>query len=201
LKCIKVKLQQSLTQNVKLHFRTFLIFSFGEEILNKWCLLFSFMISICLELVTLSDNFLLIITFWFHQCIWFFRIQILCPIPITVIAFISNSGLPVTFEESALKLQCSKSDTSDYQNYISTDFVAESDMKLCHLSKWEYIKARKEWADKICTSLICTKISIIQGGSNMTGTDLCVNKCKQSRTYLNHLVVIFDETVTQDKLN
>ena len=29
---------------------------------------------------------------------------------------------------------------------------------------------------------------IIQGGSNMTGTDLCVNKCKQSRSYLNHLV-------------
>ena len=30
---------------------------------------------------------------------------------------------------------------------------------------------------------------IIQGGSNMTGTDLCVNKCKQSRLYLNHLVI------------
>jgi len=29
---------------------------------------------------------------------------------------------------------------------------------------------------------------IIQGGSNMTGTDLCVNKCKQSRSYLNNLV-------------
>jgi hypothetical protein len=28
----------------------------------------------------------------------------------------------------------------------------------------------------------------IQGGSNMTGADLCVNKCKQSRSYLNHLV-------------
>ena len=28
----------------------------------------------------------------------------------------------------------------------------------------------------------------LQGGSNMTGTDLCVNKCKQSRSYLNHLV-------------
>jgi len=24
----------------------------------------------------------------------------------------------------------------------------------------------------------------------MTGTDLCVNKCKQSRSYLNHLVLI-----------
>ena len=29
----------------------------------------------------------------------------------------------------------------------------------------------------------------IQGGSNMTGTDLCVNKCKQSRSYLNHPVI------------
>ena len=25
----------------------------------------------------------------------------------------------------------------------------------------------------------------------MTGTDLCVNKCKQSRSYLNHLVYKF----------
>ena len=24
----------------------------------------------------------------------------------------------------------------------------------------------------------------------MTGTDLCVNKCKQSRSYLNHLVIL-----------
>ena len=31
-------------------------------------------------------------------------------------------------------------------------------------------------------------VSQIQGGSNMTGTDLCVNIC-QSRSYLNHLVV------------
>ena len=30
--------------------------------------------------------------------------------------------------------------------------------------------------------------SVIQGGSNVTGTDLCVNKCKQSRSYLNHIV-------------
>jgi len=28
----------------------------------------------------------------------------------------------------------------------------------------------------------------IQGGSNMTGTDVCVNKPHQSRSYLNHLV-------------
>ena len=28
----------------------------------------------------------------------------------------------------------------------------------------------------------------IQGGSNMTGTDLCVNKPLLSRSYLNHLV-------------
>jgi len=28
----------------------------------------------------------------------------------------------------------------------------------------------------------------LQGGSNMTGTDLCVNKSYMSRSYLNHLV-------------
>ena len=28
----------------------------------------------------------------------------------------------------------------------------------------------------------------LQGGSNMTGTDLCVNKCKKSRSFLNHPV-------------
>ena len=31
----------------------------------------------------------------------------------------------------------------------------------------------------------------IQGGSNMTGTDLCVNKPHLSRSYLNHLVCIY----------
>ena len=30
--------------------------------------------------------------------------------------------------------------------------------------------------------------TIVQGGSNMTGTDLCVNKPHKSRSYLNHLV-------------
>ena len=30
----------------------------------------------------------------------------------------------------------------------------------------------------------------IQGGSNMTGTDFCVNKPHMSRSYLNHLVVL-----------
>jgi len=29
---------------------------------------------------------------------------------------------------------------------------------------------------------------MIQGGSNMTGTDLCVNKPNQYRSYLNHSV-------------
>jgi len=29
----------------------------------------------------------------------------------------------------------------------------------------------------------------LQGGSNMTGTNLYVNKCKQSRSHLNHLVL------------
>ena len=29
----------------------------------------------------------------------------------------------------------------------------------------------------------------LQSGSNMTGTDLCVKKPNQSRSYLNHLVL------------
>jgi hypothetical protein len=29
----------------------------------------------------------------------------------------------------------------------------------------------------------------VQGGSDMTGTDLCVNKSHLSRSYLNHFVV------------
>ena len=36
----------------------------------------------------------------------------------------------------------------------------------------------------------------LQGGSNMTGTDLCVNKCKQSQSYLNHLVLPLDASLT-----
>ena len=32
------------------------------------------------------------------------------------------------------------------------------------------------------------KLYNVQGGSNMTGTDLCVNNINQSRSYLNHLV-------------
>ena len=31
----------------------------------------------------------------------------------------------------------------------------------------------------------------LQGGSNMTGTDLCVNKPHKSRSYLNHLVLSY----------
>jgi hypothetical protein len=33
-------------------------------------------------------------------------------------------------------------------------------------------------------------IRIVQGDSNMTGTDLCVNKPHKSRSYLNHLVYL-----------
>jgi hypothetical protein len=33
-----------------------------------------------------------------------------------------------------------------------------------------------------------TKMVYVQDGSNMTGTDLCVNKCNLFRSYLNHLV-------------
>ena len=31
----------------------------------------------------------------------------------------------------------------------------------------------------------------------MTATDLCVNKCKQSRSYLNHLVNVANHSCTQ----
>ena len=41
------------------------------------------------------------------------------------------------------------------------------------------------------TNMWCVLFVHIQSGSNMTGTDLCVNKCKQSRSYLNHLVCSF----------
>jgi hypothetical protein len=37
----------------------------------------------------------------------------------------------------------------------------------------------------LSSAYVCIKI---QGGSNMTGTDLCVNKPHLSRSYLNHLV-------------
>jgi hypothetical protein len=36
-----------------------------------------------------------------------------------------------------------------------------------------------------------TKSLYVQGGSNMTGTDLCVNKPHKSRSYLNRLVFLF----------
>jgi hypothetical protein len=37
-------------------------------------------------------------------------------------------------------------------------------------------------------SSVIVKTDVIQGDSNMTGTDLCVNKPHKSRSYLNHLV-------------
>ena len=40
-----------------------------------------------------------------------------------------------------------------------------------------------------------SKIMLIQGGSNMTGTDLCVNKCKHSRSYLNHPVHLLNKVI------
>jgi len=36
--------------------------------------------------------------------------------------------------------------------------------------------------------ILCVVLFIVQGGSNMTGTDFCVNKPHMSRSYLNHLV-------------
>ena len=37
--------------------------------------------------------------------------------------------------------------------------------------------------NKICNQFIDTCHIKIQGGSDITGTDLCVNKCKQSRSF------------------
>jgi hypothetical protein len=51
-----------------------------------------------------------------------------------------------------------------------------------------------DWKGTVCKILIKSvpesPLLQLQGGSNMTGTDLCVNKPHQSRSYLNHLVVI-----------
>jgi hypothetical protein len=43
----------------------------------------------------------------------------------------------------------------------------------------------------ICNKqILCIPLRLmkVQGGSNMTGTDLCVNRPHTSRSYLNHLV-------------
>jgi hypothetical protein len=40
----------------------------------------------------------------------------------------------------------------------------------------------------------------LQGDSNMTGTDLCVNKPHKSRSYLNHLVQCENINAMKDKL-
>jgi hypothetical protein len=40
----------------------------------------------------------------------------------------------------------------------------------------------------ILYTLNVSKLCILQGGSNMTGTDFCINIHNQSRSYLNHLV-------------
>ena len=37
---------------------------------------------------------------------------------------------------------------------------------------------------------VCIPATQVQGGSNMTGTDFCVNKPRMYRSYLNHLVRI-----------
>jgi hypothetical protein len=71
------------------------------------------------------------------------KIRLLCLIQITVIIVISNTCFLVFFEELALILQYSKPDTSDYQNYIITEFVTELQIKLYHIFKQEYITTRK----------------------------------------------------------
>jgi hypothetical protein len=50
-----------------------------------------------------------------------------------------------------------------------------------------WISAR--YSARLICVLLCY-ISQIQGDSNMTGTDLCVNKPHKSRSYLNHLVYL-----------
>jgi len=52
-------------------------------------------------------------------------------------------------------------------------------------SEWHGI-SRKTWGLEITVDG-----RIVQGGSNMTGTDLCVNKPHMSRSYLNHPVFIW----------
>ena len=51
---------------------------------------------------------------------------------------------------------------------------------------WEALSSVDQTA--LVTFMFCWPCINVQGGSSMTGTDLCVNKCKQSRSYLNHLV-------------
>ena len=48
----------------------------------------------------------------------------------------------------------------------------------------------------VCVGFRCFKFVIVLGGSNMTGTNLYVNKCKQSRSYLNHLILTIIAVVT-----
>ena len=40
----------------------------------------------------------------------------------------------------------------------------------------------------LCRPTNAKHIYVVQGGSNMTGTDFCVNNPHMSRSYLNHLV-------------
>jgi hypothetical protein len=42
----------------------------------------------------------------------------------------------------------------------------------------------------LCFFMFCSCFVVIQGGSNMTGTNCDLFTHKQSRSYLNHLVVV-----------
>ena len=44
----------------------------------------------------------------------------------------------------------------------------------------------------LCRPTNAKHIYVVQGGSNMTGTDFCVNNPHMSRSYLNHLVYTYN---------
>ena len=48
---------------------------------------------------------------------------------------------------------------------------------------------------------VCSVLLIIQGGSNMTGTNCDLFTHNQSRSYLNHLVIALNVTVTDLKVS
>ena len=53
----------------------------------------------------------------------------------------------------------------------------------------ESVKTNGKVVGPSVTRLSLSIRGYVQGGSNMTGTNLYVNKCKQSRSYLNHSVL------------
>jgi hypothetical protein len=70
-------------------------------------------------------------------------------------------------------------------------FFLDSRVKICIRFSSLSFKAKSE----LCIFNVYTYMHVyIQDGSNMTGTDLCVNKPHKSLSYLNHLVYICNLT-------